>query len=75
MILRRVLAAQARIQRAHGRAQLQPDGFRHGQHRWRLGAQVERAVKLQIGADIAHGIASPRRVAHRGVDGWFAGFG
>ena len=36
--------------------------------RWRLRAQIQDAVKFQIGADIAHGVVTLDRLANGGVN-------
>ena len=69
-MVRRLVAAQLGVKRAHRRAQLQPDRFGHRQHRRGLGAQVQRAVKLQIGADIGHGILLGHGLGIGGIDGF-----
>ena len=45
--------AQPRIQLSHGRPKLQPNGFQQPQNGRALRAQVKRAVKFQIGPNIA----------------------
>ena len=67
-MVRRLVPAQLGVKRAHGRAQLQPDGFRHRQHRRGLGAQVQRAVEFQVGADIGHRILFRHGLGIGGVD-------
>ena len=66
--MRRLGAPQPAVERPHRRPQLQPDGFRHRQHRRRLGAQVEGAVELEVGADVTHRIAVRDHIGNCQVD-------
>ena len=59
---RRLPSLHPRIDRPHGRPQLQPDRLAHRQHRRGLGPEVERPVELQVGADVSDRIPPDRRV-------------
>ena len=66
--MRRVLAGEFAVERPHGRAKLQPDGFRHRQHRRSLRPEVKRAVKLQIAPDISDSVMTCDVLGYQPVD-------
>ncbi|MPL74176.1 hypothetical protein SDC9_19986 [bioreactor metagenome] len=68
VVARRLVALDPAVKRAHGGAELQPDGLDHRQHRRCLRAQIEGAVELEIGADVGDGIVLGDRLGIRGVD-------
>src|SRR6056297_217570 len=56
MVLGHFGPAEATIELAHCRSQLEPNRFRHSQHRGCLSPEVKRPMKVKIGADIGNSV-------------------